>query len=988
MPKLFLHKLSWLRVLGVMSFIMAVSEVFAGWTSTVVDDGSQTFGGYLEEEASMIVVNGNPAIVAFDTYRNDMIYRRAADMAGSTWGPWISVAEDSFTIRNPQLIIVDGKPAIAYYSVDAGEVRFVRSEDSLGNSWSAPVSVAPANMSEYEFQRLSVQIVNGRPAIAFASYGEIRFSMASNSIGSSWNPSTVIHGEDDGWRGNPKLLEVGGVPCIVSHVQVFQGNPPSYSAIEFFRASDNFGSNWNPQMPICEEAEAGEHVGQPTCAMISGRPAVCFEKENEGYERIVWSLSQDAVGTTWSLPTEVSLYGKNPELHENNGKPAVAFARPEDDEVFYVVGADAQGSVWGEASLLPAVIDQFTDLDLQMVDGHPTVLTARGRLTYCRAQNADGSVWGNPIFHSANGRFIESNVSLDSIHGKAMLAYSDGPNGVLKFAVGSNAEGSLWSAPRSITLMSASDPHCSLAQIGGLPSIAYKGSGTQGLRYISALDSEGEAWDASVSVKTGEYAGRFARLLEVNGHPAIGFTDGFLQDHVFYVRASIPTGSLWPVPIQVDAPLRAKNGLAFEIISGNPAFVFFMDHVPGFIRYNRATDTVGTNWSTPVSVQTTASEGRSMALATINGKPSVAYTVAGDGSLRIQQALNAEGSAWSGTPITLTSTAMGSGTGISDMAILNGKPIISYGDFTNSQMRLLRATNAEGTSWEAPEIVAESASPLMGRHLAIHNGQPMVAYYDTETLDLRVAVFQPDPFDDAIHVSDTIPSQAGTGHPYQFSITLQNSGNATWSGAAGYRLKKTQDTCGIVSLSYLDLPTGLTVSPGKSVVIHGLLEAPDLEGMCDLSFQMIRDGAALLSETETAFGPVISRTIQFVPFLNDASFSMFVGPSSLAPQQGVYVSVQAKNEGNTQWNTEDFQLSLVSDVCGLVQQAPIELPGEVRPNRNVMLTFYLLAPITEGNCDVQLRMEETGIGLFGGLFSRSFSIVVPANAVRDWRSFE
>jgi len=974
----------WVAIL----FIMVGGSAFAGWTSVVVDDGSQTYGGPVKERASMLAVAGNPAIAAGDAERRSLIYRRALDANGDMWGPWITLDRDGHPAWDPVLIIADGHPAIAYCALEEGEVRFVRALDSEGSIWGDPISITTADLyiDAYE-DRLSAAVIAGRPAITYSNNGDIWFSISEDAIGSTWSNSILIHNGPYVWGGEPMLMELGGVPCVAITVQQFQGSLPYANGIRLYRAADATGSSWLAPQMLHSDSGTLSGSWNLTHAMIGGKPAVCYMRPVYHSGEIFLTRSEDSAGTTWTIPSRIPselTEGYSPVIHANNGKPAISWLDENLEGYAYIIADNAEGSIWGLPVEIPLLDNAYRTLGLQMINGHPTVLVSGSTMQYCRALDAEGSAWGNPITHTANGSFFASSVSMVSIQGMAMLAYSDGWNEGLKFVASSDSTGSTWDDPRTISGMDRNVPWCSLAEIGEKPAIAYKGSGTEGLRFIAAADPEGDVWNASVSIKTGQYAGREARLHEANGRPAVAFIDGS-SEHLYYARAANSVGSTWQAPVAIDTYLGEKKGVAAKIIEGNPAVAYYFDSSTGYIRYCRAGNADGTSWSVPSTVESGVGYNLSTALAIVAGKPSVAYYRNTDDALRVQHALNAEGTVWSGSPITLASPVMGSPVG---MELLDGKPIVAYGDRANSQVKVIRASNAEGTAWEASEIVAESAQPCAGQHLVIHNGQPMIAYYDLQELDLRVAVFQPPTFDDAVHLSDTIPSLAGTEHAFEFGITLLNGGNAVWSGASGCRLKKTQDTCGVVTEDYLELPSGLTVSPGESVVIKGVIHAPAAEGMCDLTFQMVRDGTTLSSESETAFGLVISRTVQFVAFVNDASFPSHFIPASLAPNQGVYIGVQARNEGNTQWNIEDYRLSVVSDACSLIQAPSLAIAETVSPNRSSMFTFFVTAAPIEGNCEIQLRMEETGVGPFGTVFSHTVPIVTPENAVLNWANYE
>jgi hypothetical protein len=103
------------------------------------------------------------------------------------------------------------------------------------------------------------------------------------------------------------------------------------------------------------------------------------------------------------------------------------------------------------------------------------------------------------------------------------------------------------------------------------------------------------------------------------------------------------------------------------------------------------------------------------------------------------------------------------------MVIAGGNPAISYYDAINGTLRYVRATDANGTNWAAPNDW-DTGSVGQYASLAIVNGTPAISYYDNSNADLKyVRSSNPTP----ITLTDASGARASDG-----SVTL------TWTTAS------------------------------------------------------------------------------------------------------------------------------------------------------------------------------------------------------------
>lgn len=158
----------------------------------------------------------------------------------------------------------------------------------------------------------------------------------------------------------------------------------------------------------------------------------------------------------------------------------------------------------------------------------------------------------------------------------------------------------------------------------------------------------------------------------------------------------------------------------------------------------QAKDIEGDSWGTSVTAEA-ESNAASCAMLTIEGKPVISYV--SSGNLKIVQALDADGKSWGDALIVEGKTNTSEVVGAPSLAVVNGKPAISYleSTFGISQnlilydLKYVQSLDTGATHWDAPVIIdtAETiqAGPgiwtsgyVSGINLNVVDGRPVVAY--------------------------------------------------------------------------------------------------------------------------------------------------------------------------------------------------------------------------------------------------------------------
>lgn len=281
----------------------------------------------------------------------------------------------------------------------------------------------------------------------------------------------------------------------------------------------------------------------------------------------------------------------------------------------------------------------------------------------------------------------------------------------------------------------ASLNYCSLAVIAGLPAVLYEDLDEQQLVYQQALDPTGLVWGSQVVVADSANLHFASSLVEVAGRPAVCHHDS--AGGLYYQRALDTAGSSWGEP----QLLADTGGMGWDshlfLVDGNPA-ICFQDLAAERLKYLRASEPDGSTWDAPQAIaplgSTETEAGSFSSPAIIAGHPAVAFYHAGSGTLRFVRALDPLGEGWDDAVVLASGADVGR---YASLAEVDGMAAISYRD--DNGLAYIKATNAEGTGWEAPVAVDTRFGPVahLDTCLAVVHGRPAISYYSgADTADL------------------------------------------------------------------------------------------------------------------------------------------------------------------------------------------------------------------------------------------------------------
>jgi hypothetical protein len=206
------------------------------WGSAkVVAYGASRGSGVL----SMAEIAGLPAVLymKFNGDAGSLCYRRAADLDGSSWSGESVVRDwDKAAWVFATLLDLNGQPAVASIDMASEGPEYVRALDPDGSVWGAPVSLWLLGGSG-----ISMAIVNGSPAISFA-YGGIYYTRSLDANGAGWPaPSQIATSASGSWFQSLAVLD--GKPAVAYCSTGEGGVEGDQEALLLVRSADASGTS-------------------------------------------------------------------------------------------------------------------------------------------------------------------------------------------------------------------------------------------------------------------------------------------------------------------------------------------------------------------------------------------------------------------------------------------------------------------------------------------------------------------------------------------------------------------------------------------------------------------------------------------------------------------------------------------------------------------------------------------------------------------------
>jgi hypothetical protein len=217
----------------------------------------------------------------------------------------------------------------------------------------------------------------------------------------------------------------------------------------------------------------------------------------------------------------------------------------------------------------------------------------------------------------------------------------------------------------------------------------------------------------------------------------------------------------------------------------------------------------------------------------------------------------------------------------------------------------------------------------------------------------------------ATFIGQSVPAAMTAGQPYSVSVTMQNTGAATWTAAGAYRLGAVNPYDNTTwGMNRVGLASGESIAPGQQKTFTWTVTAPATAGPYNFQWRMLQEGVTWFGDTSTN----VAVTVSAASGPNATYVSQSV-PSSMTAGQSYSVSVTMKNSGGTTWTAASaYRLGAINPYDNTtwgMNRVGLASGDSIAPGQQKTFTWTVTAPATAGPYNFQWRMLQEGVTWFG-----------------------
>jgi len=240
------------------------------------------------------------------------------------------------------------------------------------------------------------------------------------------------------------------------------------------------------------------------------------------------------------------------------------------------------------------------------------------------------------------------------------------------------------------------------------------------------------------TVDSDGYVGADSSLaLDSSGNPVISYRD-FRYDYLRLVRCGDATCSSGNSIVALDSTVNVAAGTALALDSSDRPVVSYWVTLDNNLKLARCGDVTCSSGNTFVTVDSIGDVGRSSSLALdSNDQPVISYFDATNFDLKLVRCGDA--TCASGNTIRTLDSAGIVGWYSSLVLDSNNDPVISYYDLTNGDLKLVRCGDATCSSGNT--IVTVDSAGDVGAYMSLaldSSGKPVISYFDLTNGDLKL----------------------------------------------------------------------------------------------------------------------------------------------------------------------------------------------------------------------------------------------------------
>jgi hypothetical protein len=714
----------------------------------------------------------------------------------------IETGRSPFSPYYASAAVVSGNPAVCYYDSNRGVV-FSRNSAADGSGiWTTTVIFA------FACSDISLTIVDGRPAVSLARSGQLVFLRSSTMNGSGSWTSTVVESSGLGSDYGTSLAVVNGKPAISYYMS-------SLGDLKFAinSAVDGTGTWTRTTVDTGNGIDQTVFTGvDSSLRVVDGMPSISYLDDTNDDLKFARNSAVDGSGT-WTISTVLATgsVGLETSMAIIDGRPAISFHSNFGSGLSFAINSAADGTgTWTVSTLATTGLSYGYGTSLSILGGNPVIgcYTVIGpRLFRNSAANATGT-WTalNPVPGVSSGS-IGAYPCVLEVGGLPFMLCADYLTNDVRVMRNTAADGSgTWSST-FVENTGAVGASISCVFVTGNPAVAYYDERTEDLKFARNTAADGSGtWTISTVDSTGA-VGQHASLKIVDGRPAISYYDETNLDLKFAINSAADGSGTWTLST-VDATGSRGTHTSLAVVAGKPVIIY-IDATNSDLKLasNAAVDGSGA-WFIG-TVDASVSSTTVSSLAEINGLPAVAYSN-NSSSPKYARNSSADGSGtWT---VSTLDTAISSGGSGKSLAIVDGKPAIAYFDTNFSDLKFASNSAADGSGVWTPSTVDISGSSS-ACSLTLVGGKPAIAYSAAGTRYVKNSAS--DGTGAWAATSDSISSSSyvslielPSGQPgFAFLDTSQSSGSARWARLSGT----------VVPEIEMEQPLGNTLVNGSSI---------------------------------------------------------------------------------------------------------------------------------------------------------------------------